>query len=392
MSHPASEASPAPDASTSPVGAEGSVPATAQDAGPVAQPEPSGPALLEVKDLLVTFGRKKAFRPLVETRAVDGISFNLYQGETLGLVGESGCGKSTTARGVMRLVEPKSGSVKLNGKELLGLPIKELRPARKDIQMVFQDPYSSLDPSMLVRESIGEPLDVHMKMNRQQKTERVAELLRLVGLPPDYMVRYPHEFSGGQRQRLTIARAIAADPKILVLDEAVSALDVSTQNQVIDLLEELSQKIGLTYLFIAHDLSVVRHISDRVAVMYLGQIVEHGPTKAVFDEPAHPYTEALLSAVPIPSPKTQRSRERIVLAGDPPDPSRVPPGCRFHTRCAYAMDICRTVMPQPTPKVGGGEVACHLHTSGPMLQGRSLRIISTGSTRTIENDAAQVVA
>jgi oligopeptide/dipeptide ABC transporter ATP-binding protein len=335
--------------------------------------------LLQVKDLEVTFSpRKRLFRERVHLRAVDGISFDLTEGETLGLVGESGCGKSTTARGLMRLVEPTGGSVRLEGRELLGLPQKELRTARRDIQMVFQDPYSSLDPSMLVRDSIGEPLDVHVGLGRTERVERVAELLRRVGLPPDYMTRYPHEFSGGQRQRLTIARAIAADPKILVLDEAVSALDVSTQNQVIGLLEELSAQIGLTYLFIAHDLSVVRHISDRVAVMYLGQIVEHGDAKRVFDSPAHPYTQALLSAVPVPSPLTQRNRERILLSGDPPDPSRVPPGCRFHTRCQYAMDVCRTEVPLPTPALGSGEVACHLHTTGPRLGGSSVRTIDTG--------------
>jgi oligopeptide transport system ATP-binding protein len=226
---------------------------------------------------------------------------------------------------------------------------------------------------MLVRESIGEPIDVHLRLGRAERTERVAELLRRVGLSPDYMLRYPHEFSGGQRQRLTIARAIAADPRILVLDEAVSALDVSTQNQVIGLLEELSAEIGLTYLFIAHDLSVVRHISDRVAVMYLGRIVEHGDAARVFDAPAHPYTQALLSAVPVPSPKVQRARERIVLAGDPPDPSNVPPGCRFHTRCPYVMEVCRTVEPLLSPALGSGEVACHLHTEGPRLGGASVR-------------------
>jgi oligopeptide transport system ATP-binding protein len=341
---------------------------------------PSPEPLLSVRDLEVTFSpRKRLFRERIALRAVDGVSFDLAEGETLGLVGESGCGKSTTARGLMRLVEPTGGSVRLEGRELLGLPAKELRTARRDVQMVFQDPYSSLDPSMLVRDSIGEPLDVHVKLGRTERVERVAELLRRVGLPPEYMTRYPHEFSGGQRQRLTIARAIAADPKILVLDEAVSALDVSTQNQVIGLLEELSAQIGLTYLFIAHDLAVVRHISDRVAVMYLGQIVEHGDAARVFDAPAHPYTEALLSAVPVPSPRTQRARERIVLSGDPPDPSRVPPGCRFHTRCTYAMDVCRTEVPLLTPAQGSGEVACHLHTAGPRLAGASVRTLATRS-------------
>ncbi|MHA6627234.1 ABC transporter ATP-binding protein [Pseudonocardia sichuanensis] len=333
--------------------------------------------LLEVTDLQVTFAPRRApfRRAAPPLHAVDGVSFALHAGETLGLVGESGCGKSTTARGVLRLVEPSGGSVRLDGRELLGLGPKEMRAARRDIQMVFQDPYSSLDPSMLVRESIGEPIDVHLRLPRADRTERIAQLLHRVGLPPDAMTRYPHEFSGGQRQRLTIARAIAADPKILVLDEAVSALDVSTQNQVIELLEELSAAIGLTYLFIAHDLSVVRHISDRVAVMYLGQIVEHGETARVFDAPAHPYTEALLSAVPVPAPDVQRSRERIVLAGDPPDPAQVPPGCRFHTRCRYAMDVCRTEVPRLTPAQGSGEVACHLHTTGPALAGASVRTL-----------------
>jgi oligopeptide transport system ATP-binding protein len=334
--------------------------------------------LLEVTDLRVTFAPRRApfRRAAAPLHAVDGVSFALRAGETLGLVGESGCGKSTTARGILRLVEPSGGSVRLDGRELLGLRPKELRAARRDIQMVFQDPYSSLDPSMLVQESIGEPIDVHLRLPRAERTERIAQLLQRVGLPPDAMTRYPHEFSGGQRQRLTIARAIAADPKILVLDEAVSALDVSTQNQVIELLEELSAAIGLTYLFIAHDLSVVRHISDRVAVMYLGQIVEHGETARVFDAPAHPYTEALLSAVPVPAPDVQRSRERIVLAGDPPDPAQVPPGCRFHTRCRYAMDVCRTEVPRLTPAQGSGEVACHLHTAGPTLAGVSVRTLA----------------
>ncbi|MQA13233.1 MAG: ATP-binding cassette domain-containing protein [Pseudonocardiaceae bacterium] len=333
--------------------------------------------LLDVRDLHVSFSpRTSMFRRHRPVRAVDGVSFALDRGETLGLVGESGCGKSTTARGITRLVEPSAGSVTLEGVDLLGLSGAQLRAARRRIQLVFQDPYSSLDPSMLVRDSVGEPLDVHYRLGRAEKYDRVAELFRRVGLPADYMLRYPHEFSGGQRQRLTIARAIACDPKILVCDEAVSALDVSTQNQIIGLLEELSEQSGLTYLFIAHDLSVVRHISDRVAVMYLGQIVEHGDAARVFGAPAHPYTEALLSAVPIPSPATQRGRERIVLTGDPPDPSHIPPGCRFHTRCPYVMDICRTVAPLPSPVVGSGEVACHLHTTGPQLDGVAVREVN----------------
>jgi oligopeptide/dipeptide ABC transporter ATP-binding protein len=345
---------------------------------------PNGPdaarPLLRVRDLSVTFSRKRLFQERSVVRAVDGVSFELARGETLGLVGESGCGKSTTARGIMRLVEPSGGSVELEGRELLELPQRELRSARRGIQMVFQDPYSSLDPSMLVRDSVAEPLDVHFKLGRSEKFERVAELLERVGLPADVMLRYPHEFSGGQRQRLTIARAIAADPKILLCDEAVSALDVSTQNQIIKLLKELSAQSHLAYVFISHDLSVVRHISNRVAVMYLGRIIEHGDTARVFDAPAHPYTEALLSAVPIPSPALQRNREHIVLSGDPPDPSQVPPGCRFHTRCPYVMDVCRTVPPEPTPVIGSGEVACHLHTDGPRLGGASVRQLRPAPT------------
>lgn len=324
----------------------------------------AGEPLLDVRDLHVTFRPPRSFLGSrgPGTHAVDGVSFSLSPGETLGLVGESGCGKSTTARAFMRLIEPSAGSVRLRGRELLDLRPPELRAARRDIQMVFQDPYSSLDPSLVVGRSVAEPLDVHTNLSREEKTDRVAELLRRVGLPPEVMHRYPHEFSGGQRQRITIARAIAADPSILVLDEAVSALDVSTRNQIVSLLEDLSADIGLTYLFIAHDLSVVRHISDRVAVMYLGSIVEHGRTEDVFSRPAHPYTEALLSAVPVPSPQVQRPRERIVLTGDTPDAGHIPGGCRFHPRCPYAMPVCRTVTPAPTPAHSAGEVACHLHS------------------------------
>jgi oligopeptide/dipeptide ABC transporter ATP-binding protein len=329
------------------------------------------PPALELDGVVVDYHRRH--QPSV--RAVADVSMQVRTGEVHGLVGESGCGKSTLARAVTGLIPLTSGSIVFDGRQVTPLSRRPRVRHFRRLQMVFQDPYSSLDPAMLVRESIGEPIDVHLKLSRSEKIDRVAELLHRVGLPAEYMTRYPHEFSGGQRQRITIARAIAADPKILVLDEAVSALDVSTQHQVIGLLEQLSAASGLTYLFISHDLSVVRHISDRVAVMYLGQIVEHGGTDRVFDAPAHPYTEALLSAVPVPSPKIQRARERIVLAGDPPDPSKVPPGCRFHTRCPYVMDVCRTVVPALSPVLGSGEVACHLHTDGPRLGGASVRTL-----------------
>ena len=319
--------------------------------------------LLSVRDLRVTFrGRRQLLsrKPAPEVHAVDGVSFDVYPGETVSLVGESGCGKSTTARGLMRLVEPDAGTVHLDGQELVGLPPKQLRTARQKIQMVFQDPYSSLDPSMLVGASIAEPLDSHTNLTRAEKLERVAESLRQVGMDPDYGNRYPHEFSGGQRQRITIARAISIKPKLLILDEAVSALDVSTQNQVLELLEQLQEELGLAYLFIAHDLSVVRHISDRVAVMYMGRVVEHGDVDQVFENPTHPYTQALRSAVPVPSPRIQRQRKRMVLQGDPPDPSNLPTGCRFSSRCPYVMDICHEVDPPAYPLPGGGASACHL--------------------------------
>lgn len=319
--------------------------------------------LLSVRDLEVTFkGRRKLLSkgPAATVRAVDGVSFEVYPGETLSLVGESGCGKSTTARGVMRLVEPAAGQVTLDGHEIMSLKGNALRTARKKMQMVFQDPYSSLDPSMLIGAAIAEPLDAHTKMSRSEKADRVAEVLTQVGMDPDYANRYPHEFSGGQRQRLTIARAISVNPKLLILDEAVSALDVSTQNQIIELLEKLKAELGLAYLFIAHDLSVVRHISDRVAVMYMGRIVEYGTVDAVFENPSHPYTRALRSAVPIPSPRVQRHRPRLVLKGDPPDPANLPQGCRFAGRCPAMMDICRKVDPPAFPTPAGGVAACHL--------------------------------
>ncbi len=330
--------------------------------------------LLQVQDLRVSFAAGgQGLTRKRRVRAVNGVSFGLGEGETLGLVGESGSGKSTLARAVLRLVGTDAGHVTFRDRSVTGASRRELRAMRRDMQMVFQDPYSSLDPSMTVRESIGEPLRVHDRLDGAARRKRTLELLDLVGCSPHHADRYPHEFSGGQRQRIAIARAMALNPSLLICDEAVSALDVSTRNQVITLLEQLRAEFGLSFLFIAHDLSLVRHISQRVAVMYLGKLVEIGDTARVYGAPAHPYTQALLSAVPVPGPDRRGRRERIVLEGDIPDPANPPRGCPFHTRCAYAMDICRTTMPDMTPVEAGGTVACHLQTSGPELAGAPLK-------------------
>lgn len=341
--------------------------------------------LLEVTDLEVVFRSRR--RGTNDVHAVSGVSFHIDRGETFALVGESGSGKSTTARAVLRLIEPSSGRVAFDGVDLSSLRTKAMRAQRRRMQMVFQDPYSSLDPSALVADSIGEPLEIHAGLKGRERDERVAELMDLVGLSPTSMYRYPHEFSGGQRQRLAIARAIALDPDLVVCDEAVSALDVSTQNQVIKLLRGLAEELGVAYLFITHDLAVVRHIAHRVGVMYLGKLVEHGPVADIFSRPAHPYTHALLSAVPLPDPERQRQRQRVLLSGDLPDPSNPPTGCRFHTRCPHAMEVCRVEDPPPTPLSGGGSVSCHLHTSGPMLAGGSVVDLVADPTRRIERPA-----
>ncbi len=320
----------------------------------------AGNTLLDVKDLKVHFPVRGGLlgRTNAHVKAVDGVNLTVKQGETLGLVGESGCGKSTTGRAILQLIKPTGGSVRFKGKELTKLDSRKIRQARADMQMIFQDPYGSLDPRFSVGALISEPLENFHTGSKADMRRRVEELLRVVGLNPKYINRFPHEFSGGQRQRIGIARALALNPAFVVCDEPVSALDVSIQAQVLNLLQDLQERFGLTYLFIAHNLSVVKYISDRVAVMYLGRVVEIAERDALYDRPLHPYTQALLSAIPVPDPEIENKRQRIILEGDVPSPVNPPSGCPFHPRCWKAQAVCREQVPPLENKEGNHQAAC----------------------------------
>lgn len=317
--------------------------------------------LLRVEGLKKYFPVKKGLlaKTVGYVKAVDDVSFHVNEGETLGIVGESGCGKSTTGRMLMRLLEPTEGIVEFDGKELTTLSSEEMRRTRRDIQMVFQDPYASLNPRHTIERILGEPLLVHGVKSAKERREKVHQFLEVVGLSAYHASRYPHQFSGGQRQRIGIARALMTNPKLIIADEPVSALDVSIQAQVLNLMQDLQEEFKLTYIFIAHDLGVVRHISDRVAVMYLGKMVEVAESEALYAKPLHPYTQALLSAVPVPDP--DHSKEEVILEGDMPNPANPPTGCTFHTRCPFKMDICSQVVPKLVDLEEGHSVACHLY-------------------------------
>jgi oligopeptide transport system ATP-binding protein len=321
----------------------------------------NGEPILEIRNLKKYFPIKKGVmqREVARVHAVDDVTLSVAKGETLGLVGESGCGKSTLGRTIIRLLEPSGGAVIFEGQNISEYGSHQLRPLRRQMQMVFQDPYASLNPRKRVGSIIGDPLRIHKVGDKRERRQRVQELLETVGLSPEHYNRFPHEFSGGQRQRIGVARALALRPKLVVADEPVSALDVSIQAQIINLLEELQDNFGLTYVFIAHDLGVVRHVSDRIAVMYLGKLVELSPAEELYSRPIMPYTEALLSAVPVPDPDLAEQRERIVLEGDVPSPIHPPSGCRFHPRCRYATSVCKEVEP-PLVDYGNGHLAaCH---------------------------------
>jgi oligopeptide transport system ATP-binding protein len=350
--------------------------APADDTGVIADAAPN--EVLRLEDLKVHFPVGQSLLPWAGPRAwlraVDGVSLTVKRGETLGLVGESGCGKSTTGLAALRMLEPTAGRVVFEGQDITRWDKARLRPLRRRFQMVYQDPYGCLNPRMKVRDIIAEPLLVHgLAANATERAERVAALMQTVGLLPDMAERYPHEFSGGQRQRIGIARALALEPSLLICDEPVSALDVSIQAQVVNVFVELQQRLGLAYLFIAHDLAVVRHISHRIAVMYLGRVVEVAPRDALYKTPLHPYTQALMGAVPVADPEVEARRQRVVVSGEVPSPLRPPSGCRFHPRCPQAMAVCKTQDPQLTELGSGRAVACHLHVQpaqGPVLPPR----------------------
>jgi oligopeptide/dipeptide ABC transporter ATP-binding protein len=331
-------------------------------------------ALLSGSGVVKHFPIKRGFlrRTVGHVRAVDGVDLTVEPGTTVGLVGESGSGKSTLGRVLLRLIDPTAGTITFDGRDITKVPSRQMREHRRGMQLVFQDPFSSFDPLATIADSLAEPMRNYLDLSKQEREDRVCELLRTVRLDPDHRNRYPREFSGGQLQRIAIARALALSPKLLVLDEPVSSLDVSIQADIINLLGDLQDELGVAYLFIAHDLALVRHVSDRIAVMYLGRIVEQGPADEVYDRPKHPYTEALLSAIPVPNPQRQRERERIVLQGDIPSPAAPPPGCRFHTRCHYAFEPCSTIDPPELTTPDGTTVACHLHTEGPVLGGMTV--------------------
>jgi oligopeptide transport system ATP-binding protein len=358
-----------------------------------------GDPLIEVSNLVKHFPIKEGLlidREVAAVHAVDDVSLTLREGETLGLVGESGCGKTTLCRTIIQLIKPTAGSVRYQGKELVGLSRKELQPIRRDIQMIFQDPYASLNPRKRVGQIIGDPLHLHGLASGQQLRREVQQLMDRVGLQPEHYNRYPHEFSGGQRQRIGIARALALRPKLIIADEPVSALDVSIQAQIINLLDDLQDEFDLSYIFVAHDLGVVRHVSDRIAVMYLGKIVERSPASVLYERPIHPYSVALLSAVPIPDPKANANRKPMVLEGDVPSPVDPPPACHFHTRCPYATEICSEDEPPLTEYESGQAAACHhpRNVDAEMLAGATVAPDSpaSASDRLPEREEAAAAA